>query len=483
MRKIGLRVSATTAQWDRLGAAIDGDLLRPSDRDYSRVARWPLQTDDPSLPASIARCTSPDDVAAVLRFVNERGLPFAVRSGGHSFAGHSRTTGVLIDTSLMNRVQVHGTTATVGSGAQLADVYHALHKSGLAIPAGCGPTVGIAGLTLGGGLGVLGRARGLTCDALTGAEVVLADGTVIRCDRDRDQDLFWALRGAGSGSFGVVTRLTFGASSEPRASAFHLGWRGESAPNLIDSWQRWLPHAPDEIAPALQLAVPARIDLPVHLRILGAVTGGDAQRRAQLRDVTTSLGAPPQSQHVEHGTLSRVKVRLSDIGTTLEAASGTAPGGRTWARSLFVDTALEREVVERLVEATVGYRRAGEARELDLTPMGGAYNRQAPDATAFVHRGDLFLLKYSVSLDDPDGHRQAREWLDSVTAIVAPHATGRAYQNFADPDLPDPLNAYYGTNLPRLIEVKAAYDPGDLFRHDQSIHPEVRPHRAQGAST
>jgi len=153
---------------------------------------------------------------------------FKRRGGGHCFAGRSSTAGLLLDLSPLNTISVNGDgLATIGPGARLAHIYEELHRHELTIPAGCGPTVGIAGLTLGGGLGLLGRRYGLTCDRLVGATVVLADGSVVTCDEQRDADLFWALRGAGGGQFGVVTSLVFAAVPSPSARRFELTWPRE----------------------------------------------------------------------------------------------------------------------------------------------------------------------------------------------------------------------------------------------------------------
>ena len=459
--------------WASLQSSIDGRLLRPQDAAYDAASLWPVATADDRRPVAVAQCISPTDVVAAVRFATSAGIDLAVRGGGHSFAGHSRTDGLLIDTAALSGIRVDGATARVGAGVRLGGVYDGLHECGRAIPAGCGPTVGIAGLALGGGLGVLGRSHGLTSDALIGVDVVLADGTVIASGPDHDADLFWAMRGAGAGNFGVVTELHFATIPEPQASAFHVGFPSESAAALIGAWQHWLLDAPDEIAPELQLSIPAVVDLPAQPRLLGAVTGDEAQRDSHLHQLLRSLEVVPQLQQVHGGSLCDVKKHLAHVGDSLEKESGATATGLNRSRSLFVGSALPAHVVEELVALTTGNRAPGETRELGLTPMGGAYNRMAPYETAFVHRDDLFLLKYSVTIGRAADPTHAREWLDAATAIVAPHATGRAYQNFADPELADPLASYYGQNLDRLIGIKGAYDPEDVFRHAQSIPPRV----------
>ncbi len=213
------------------------DLIGPEHELYD-VLRVPahLRYRD-ARPKAIARCASVEDVIRSLAYAREAGLHVVPRGGGHCFAGRSSTDGLVLDLSPLNAISVVGDLATIGAGARLAEVYDVLHRHRLTIPAGCGPTVGIAGLTLGGGLGLLGRRYGLTCDRLVAATVVLADGSVVTCDEQREADLFWALRGSGGGQFGVVTSLVFAAVPSPAATRFVLGWPRDRAADVIAVWQ------------------------------------------------------------------------------------------------------------------------------------------------------------------------------------------------------------------------------------------------------
>ena len=450
-----------------LTTTLDGSAVYPHDADYADVASWPVRTDDQRMPGVVARCVGAADVAKVVSFARDTGIPLAMRGGGHSFAGHSRTEGVLIDTALMGSAWVDGERAVIGAGATLGPVYDALHAEGRTIPAGCGPTVGIAGLTLSGGLGVLGRVRGFTCDALVEAEIVLADGTVTRCSADRDADLFWALRGGGAGSFGVVTELMFATVPEPAATGFHITGPLESAAQVLDAWQRWLPGAPDEVAASLQLSTPSEPSKPMRLGLLGAVSG--PERFRMLDDAAQSWGEPRLDRDVRDGQLRTAKGHLAEVGERIQATEAPTTGAVTRFGSAFVDAALPGPVVSDLVALVEADRRPGQRRELDLMPMGGAYNRVPPEATAFTHRQDLFLLKYSCL------GPEAETWVAAVAELLAPHVTTRVYQNFADATLSSPLSAYYGDNLPRLVDVKSRYDPEDLFRHAQSIPTRFDP--------
>jgi FAD/FMN-containing dehydrogenase len=217
-------MTRTVADWETLQGAIGGAVVVPDAPDYDSV-RMPAMTRFEAVrPACVVLCSSSDDVAAAIAFARRGGLETRVRSGGHSVAGRSSTAGLVIDVTPMSSVSVADGVATVGAGARLGSLYDALDEHGLTIPAGCGPYVGIGGLTLGGGIGILGRKHGLTCEHLVGADVVLADGRVVHCDEHHDAELFWALRGAGGGNFGVVVSFVFRTVPAPATTVFRLTW-------------------------------------------------------------------------------------------------------------------------------------------------------------------------------------------------------------------------------------------------------------------
>src|SRR5829696_2285018 len=212
----------STSDWGALQSAIAGDVVLPGSPGYESARKPAIARFHHVRPQAVVRCAIPADVSETISFARRIGLRTAARSGGHCFAGRSSTEGIVVDVTPMRSVSVSGGVATLGAGARLGEVYDALDGSGRTIPAGCGPSVGIAGLTLGGGLGVLGRLHGLTCDSLRAAEVVLADGRIVTCDERAAADLFWALRG-GTGRFGAVTALTFATVPSPGSvSRFRL---------------------------------------------------------------------------------------------------------------------------------------------------------------------------------------------------------------------------------------------------------------------
>jgi FAD/FMN-containing dehydrogenase len=401
-----------------------GDVVLPGSDDYERIRKPALARFWDIEPAAVVRCRTAADVAQALAYARRSTMSFAVRGGGHCFAGSSSTTGIVIDTTPMNDVEVGDGVATIGAGARLGPLYDALDRHGVTIPGGCGPTVGIAGLALGGGLGMLGRSHGLTCDRLRAAQIVLADGRVVVCDEQRHGDLFWALRGAGNGRFGVVTSLTFATLPAPMTALFELTWPRTGADALIAAWQEWAPDAPDELTAGLRVAD--------EVTLFGTMLEGEAQ----LDDFIARAGVAPTTSAHERLSYREAKRALAGLDDGAE----TVP---VHTRSEFFRRPLPPEAIAALVQGDVA---------LHFTPMGGAYNRVAPDATAFVHRRERFLLEHVGDAAEP----VARSW-----ELAHPWGSGRFYPNFPDPDVP--AGAYYGENADRLAAVKRTYDPDGVF--------------------
>src|SRR5689334_16003954 len=469
-------VSVTPADWAALRARITGEVVVQGSPGYDQARQPAIARFQDARPQAVVFCATAEDVAEALAVARRSGLPAVPRSGGHCFAGRSSGPGMVIDVTPMRSVSVAGgvttgevttgevttgevTTggvATIGAGARLGEVYDALGGQGLTIPAGCGPGVGIAGLTLGGGLGILGRTYGLTCDSLLAARVVLADGSAIACDGSQASDLFWALRGAGHGTFGVVTSLDFRTVPEPATTAFHLTWPYEHAERVIRAWQDWAPAAPGELAASLLItASGAR---PPEVNVFGAMLGSEAATVRMLGELKVP---DPATAHTRPMPYRDTKRYLAGLGDQMTAAVPEA--GHSFVKSEFFRRPLPGGAVAALVAGLGRDLRPGQARELDFSPWGGAYNRAAADATAFPHRDALFLLKQAVTVSPADDQAAAGDWLARSWAAVHPWGTGGAYPNFPDPELTDPGHAYYLGNCDRLREVKARYDPAGFF--------------------
>lgn len=387
-------------------------------------------------PAAVLPCATPADVAAALARARSDDLPVAVRGGGHCFAGRSSTTGVVVDVSPMAGVRADGDRATIGAGTRLAEVYDRLAEHGRTVPAGCGPTVGIAGLALGGGLGILGRRHGLTSDHLLAARVVLADGREV----EADDDLLWVLRGGGAP--GVVTELTFATVPAPDSTAFRLTFPAAAAVDVLEAWLRAVPDLDDAVAASLVISAPGDPARPLAVGVFGA-----APDPAAVDRLISGLGARPESDERRHGTHRETKRWLA-------GDDAPDPGHAHLHSQFFRSTVPAPALLDRLTAD----RTPGEERELDFSPWGGGYNRVPADATAFPHRDARFLLKQTATVGP--GARPGA-WLAESHALTHPHGTGGSYPNFPEPGLPD--WAYYLGNTEKRRHLWARYDPDELF--------------------
>jgi FAD/FMN-containing dehydrogenase len=390
-------------------------------------------------PARVVGCASARDVAAAIAEARAAGLPLAVRSGGHCFGGRSSTEGLVIDVSPLDAIEVGAGVVRVGAGARLGAIYDVLDAHGLTIAGGCGTTVGVSGLALGGGLGILGRTYGLLADNVRAAEVVLADGSVV----DADDDLLWGLRGAGGARFGVVTALEIATVRVPVMTAFETFWDDPVA--AIAAWQAWAPDAPDALAASLLITTP-----PLRVKVFGAYAGAIEE----ARELVAALGVPAESLFAQ-GTARDAKRFLAGLG-----GAGEEDEGHTYLRSEFLAEPLSAAAIDALV----AHLDDGAFHcELDFSPWGGAYNRVAADATAFPHRDARCLLKHAAVLAPGEDPGPAREWIDRAWEITHPHGTGGAYPNFPEDDLDPWAVQYLGGNRDRLLELKQRYDPEGVF--------------------
>jgi FAD/FMN-containing dehydrogenase len=445
------------SDWDALQRSIGGEVVLPGSAAYEVARRPAIANFARARPAAVVRCSSEADVVATLAFARRHAIHVTARSGGHCFAGRSSTEGIVLDVRPMGDVSVSGGVARIGAGARLDELYDALDAHGLTIPAGCGPTVGIAGLTLGGGHGVLGRRHGLTCDRLLAARVALADGRVVDCDEQREPDLFWALRGAGGGQLGIVTSLVFDPLPAPTVTTFQLSWPAADAAGVVDAWQDWAPDVPDELHAAVQLAAGADVDSPPVVAVAGAMVAAEGDTMALVGELIARAGADP-------GSASFARMPYREAKRSMVRPE---PPGRRYARSEFFRRSLPAEAIGELADNLASDRRPGQAREINFIPWGGAYNRVDAAATAFAHRDERFLLEHvAVASDDDDA---ARRWVARLWSCAHPWGSGGVYPNFPDPDLEDWATAYHGANAQRLRGVKRAYDPERVFRFHQSL--------------
>ncbi|GHA09470.1 FAD-binding oxidoreductase [Streptomyces echinoruber] len=475
----GTRATAAAPDWPALARDLDGTLVRPGDAAWSTARRLYNTRFDSLTPAAVAYVAHADDIRTALAYARAHGLRVAVRNGGHSYAGYSSGNGRLIlDVSRLDRIRAGGGQAVIGAGAKLIDVYRALTAKGATIPAGSCPTVGISGLTLGGGHGVVSRAYGLTCDSLTRATLVTADGRQLTVDARHEPDLFWALRGAGNGNFGVVTELHFRTHPAPQAVSAHLTWPWAKAAAVLRAWQEWGPAQPDEIWSALHLSCSPGHTPTVSVAAFSLGTYGELQNAVDR--LADRAGAPASGvslrRHSYEGAMEAY-AGCSSFPTDAQchlpgSTPGRSPQGalrrETYAAvSDFYDRSLPAAGIQQLLSRVRAVR--GGSGTVQLTALGGAVNRVSPTATAFVHRRSRMLAQYLVSWPAGTAGDTARAWLASAHAAMRPYASGAAYQNYTDPGLRNWRTAYYGDAATRLAKLKHRYDPERFFDFPQAL--------------
>jgi FAD/FMN-containing dehydrogenase len=439
-----------------LDRAVRGPVLVRGGAAYERTRRIYNARFDAIRPLAVVQPIDARDVQAVVRWAAREGVRIAARSGGHSYGGYSTTPGVVVDLSRLAGVRAAGGRATVGAGARLGRVYARLADAGVAIPAGTCPSVGIGGLVLGGGYGFASRAWGLTCDALAEVDVVTADGRLLRCNSRQNADLFWACRGGGGGSFGIATRFVFRTRRVSSGSRFVATWPWDAVEEVVERFLRWAPTAPDALGAICRLAAGGS----PSVQVFGQFLGDEEELKRVLRGLTEGLSSPRLTT-APSSWLDLVR-RWGGCGTrSLEECSRPEPQAFA-AASHYLARPLSRAGLAALRTAIES--RGSESGAILIDTYGGAINRVAPAATAFVHRRMLASLQIFAV-----GDGSARAWTRATRDALRPHASGFAYQNYIDPSLRGWQRAYYGANLPRLARVKRKYDPKNLFRFAQSV--------------
>ncbi len=449
-----------------LAEKLTGKLVQPHDREYDEARRvWNGMVD--RRPAAIAYCEGADDVVRALNFARDNHLPFSVRCGGHGYSGNAVVDdGLLIDLSPMRSVHVdpEKRRAVVEGGAQLGELDRATQAHGLAVTAGVDPTTGVGGLTLGGGTGFLTRKLGLTIDSLVGVQVVVADGSVIRASADEHSDLFWALRGGG-GNFGIGTAFEFALHPVgPEVMTLQVFYPFAAAGNVLRFYRDYMIGAPDEVGCyAMLVPVPAAEPFPKehHGQTAVALVGcyaGDLDRGREALEPLTRITDP---------LLTMLQpMAYANLQSTFKDA---APHGRRYyGKSHFLNE-ISDELIDLVVARTSDL--PGEFSNAFFEPQGGAASRVDPAATAFPHRKALFSISMSCGWSDPEKDNENIEWTRSFFDATTPHSTGGVYSNYMDFDEDERVSGAYGANFGRLQQIKAKYDPENLFRMNQNIRP------------
>ena len=455
--------STVNADFADLSAAIRGDVVLPDAATYDE-ARGVWNQLYQGSPAAVVRVADAADVATALRFARDAGLEIAVRSGGHSLAGFSTGDGVLvIDLRGLHGLHIDPQTRTVIAGAGLTarDVTDALVPLGLAIPFGDTASVGIAGLTLGGGIGYLARKAGLAIDRVRSMEVVTVDGEVLTASARENADLFWGLRGGG-GNFGIVTRFTYEAVpvGETLSGALVLPLSAEVLGGVL----RVADEAPDELTTITQIMpappapfIPAELVGTPVIFVLMVYAGDPAEGQAVV-DRFRALTMPIADL-----------VGPMPYGGIYEFSAEAENPAPAVTRSMFTH-ALDGETLSSVVAQLT----AAERPPLAITQirvLGGEMGRVAADASAFAHREAKIMFTAYTILIDPDHVDDHIAWTDAYFATVKPLATG-SYVNFLDLEGDARIHdAYPAATYSRLAELKRIWDPANVLRRNQNVRP------------
>jgi FAD/FMN-containing dehydrogenase len=449
-----------------LAKSFQGELVWPADTAYDEHrAIWNGSID--RSPAVIARCSGEADVVAGVGFARDSGLPVAVRGGGHSFPGHSTCDdGIVIDLSPMKAIRVDPEARTVRAeaGVLLGELDRATQEHGLAVPAGIVTHTGLAGLTLGGGIGWLQRKYGLTIDQLTSARVVTAGGEVVTASETENPDLFWGLRGGG-GNFGVVTEFEFRLNPlGPEVLAGPIFWLIEESPQVLRFYRDWIADAPDELMTNVmhRKAPPADfVPEDLHGRLVVAVTccwAGEIDAGEKVIRPLRELGTPvldlcKPKPFLEHQSMF----------------DPSFPHGR-WYYMRACDVAeLSDEVIDITVEHSMRIR--SPLTSWPIWQQGGAIRQVRDEDTAFEGRGAGHTFNIFAATDGEDGFDEEREWVRGFWAALEPFHTG-VYVNFLMEEGAERVHeAYGGEKYERLRRLKRDYDPDNLFRLNQNIPP------------
>ncbi|MFC9846091.1 FAD-binding oxidoreductase [Streptomyces sp. NPDC060223] len=467
------------ANWTALATDLDGTLIRPGDATWPTAHQLYNTRFDTLKPTAVAYVATADDIRTTMAYARAHAIKISVRNGGHSYGGWSSGNDrLVIDVSKLNQIRASANEAVVGAGSKLIDVYRALAAKGVTIPAGSCPTVGVSGLTLGGGHGVVSRAYGLTCDSLTQATLIMADGKQLTTNATDHKDLFWALRGAGNGNFGIVTELRYKTHPAPQAVSAYMSWPWSKAAAVVKAWQEWGPTQPDEIWSSCHLANAPGGTPTISIAAFSLGTYGELQNAvdrladtigASATSVSLKRRSYKDSMEVYAGCSSfSTDAQCHLPGSTPGRSSQGALGRETYAaRSDFFDRSLSSAGVQALLNQLTTVR--GSAGSIAFTALGGAINRVSPTATAFVHRRSRMLAQYIVSWKPGTSGTTAQSWLSTAHQAMAPYASGAAYQNYADPTLTNWRKAYYGDAAPRLTTLKRLYDPSRVFTFPQAL--------------
>lgn len=430
-----------------------GSVVTPSSQEYDKARRiWNERFD--CRPRAIIYPRDVREVAATLCYVRDNSIPFRIRSGGHNVEGFCVVDdGIVIDLSRLASMAVsdYRTRAVIGPGVLLGDVYANLWSAGVTIPAGVCPDIRIGGHVLGGGVGMLVRSRGMLVDSLIGLTIVDAQGRIVEVDDRRHPDLMWACRGGGGGNFGIVTSYTFQTRPIADVTLVFVKWNSADGIAVLDAWQHWILEADKRVNSRFTL-----FPSSAETAMMTVLFEGPA-------DEWESIARPLVGRYRPREYSARTVPFIDSVGAFSERVPSI--------RAKFVP-ALAAGPLDALALKTLDRWHTGAPAgvKTGFYGLGGAVLGGAvAEKSAFAHRDALFCVEYLGHWTNPEDDREHLEWLAGIRDEMHEFMTGGAYVNSPDRDLPNWLHAYYGNNLPRLMEVKRKYDPHGVFNFEQSI--------------
>ncbi len=473
----GCASEANSKGLDALRATLSGTLLLPTDPSFAEQNQ-PANDEFASItPIAIALCASPQDVAACVNWCRNEGIQPVIRGGGHSYAGFSTTQGLLIKTTPMNSVRVDeaNQTVTIGAGALNKELLAHVVNTNFMVPIGTCLEVGFTGLVLGGGLGDNSRWAGVTADHLVSTDVVLANGQSVTANATQEADLFWAARGGAGGNFGVHTSHVVSLVEIPRRQigAFELKFHGiQDCVSSFMAFDKIMHSAPDRLSGFLaitNLNRPANGTRGANKYPVATFCGSYIGPVDELRDLLRPLQHSGKAFHTEIVAQEFWQAQIDWLSVPKLPVHGLAETAH------FTNQPLPAKVVDQLIRRVAAAPGGSPDAYCEVRLMcwtGGKVNTVAPDATAYVHRSSTGLLRPAIwwqPTSSPGLQREMQGWFSDTLRFITPFCQPSAFQNWPYRGLPDALTQYYGSNLPRLTQVKKAYDPNNLFHYEQSI--------------
>lgn len=445
------KLRAPAARCRQPPARLTGCIVRPGDPDYD-AARSDYNGRISIDPRLIVFACTVDDVSNAVRWAREHHVPLRARSGRHSYEGYSLVQdGLVLDVSRLNGIQHHAGSgvARIGAGCTVADVYEGLSPKGVMVPLGSCNSLGLAGMTLGGGVGLSGRQYGLTCDVVRAIDLVTAEGQVVRATAALNPDLFWALRGGGGGNLGIVTGFEMTTHPAPDVSTYSVSWPIDDFAAVMSFWQGWAPYTDPRLFTIISVSAQSVFSV--------GQLNGPASELQNLLSPLLAVGSPANLQVQSLSFLDAAR----SFGDDDAAARPKFKNSSAYVVAPLSDAALA-VIVNQVTHAP------GPSNTIQFDSFGGAISSVASHATAFFHRQAICDLQIESFWQNDSDEAGNRAWVHQTRQALAPYTSG-AYVNYIDADIVDFATEYYGGNLSRLSHVKHAWDPTGFFSFPQAI--------------